>query len=180
MIGYYKDPERTDEVLRDGWFHTGDIGVVEDGFLKITDRKKEIFKTSGGKYVAPQLIENSLKESHLIEQCMVIGENRNFPAALVVPAFDGVRKWCSKHGINYTTDEDMIQDQRVVERIWKDVEKTNQGFGKWEQVKQIRLLPEMFTIEGGELTPTLKLKRKPILAKYASLIEDIYSASASS
>lgn len=174
MLGYYKDQEKTDEVLKNGWFHTGDIGIVEDGFLKITDRKKEIFKTSGGKYVAPQLIENSLKASPLIEQCMVIGESQRFPAALIVPSFDGLRTWCKKHEIAYTTDSEMICNEQIKARIWKDIEKTNEAFGKWEQVKEIRILPELFTIEGGELTPTLKLKRKPIMAKYADLCKEIY------
>jgi long-chain acyl-CoA synthetase len=175
MIGYYKDQEKTDEVLKNGWFHTGDIGVVEDGFLKITDRKKEIFKTSGGKYVAPQLIENSLKASPLIEQCIVIGESQRFPAALIAPSFDGLRTWCKKHNISYTTDAEMITNEKIKARIWRDVETTNQGFGKWEQVKEIRILPALFTIEGGELTPTLKLKRKPIMTKYAALVDEIYA-----
>lgn len=174
MIGYYKDEEKTNEVLNEGWFHTGDIGEVNDGFLRITDRKKEMFKTSGGKYVAPQVIENSLKESHLIEQAMVVGEGRKFPAALVVPSTEGMREWCRRHHIGYTTDAEMMQHERVVKRIWKDVDKTNSSLGKWEQIKKIKLIPEPFTIEGGELTPTLKLKRKPILAKYANEVEAFY------
>ena len=174
MIGYYKDEEKTKEILKDGWFHTGDIGELNNGFLKITDRKKEMFKTSGGKYVAPQLLENALKESHLIEQAMVVGEGRNFPAALIVPSFEGIREWCRRHKITYTSDAEMMTNERVVKRIWKDVDKTNSGFGKWEQIKKIKLLESQFTIEGGELTPTLKLRRKPILKKYAAEVDAFY------
>ncbi len=176
MLGYYKDEAKTKEVMTGEWFHTGDIGVIEDGFLKITDRKKEMFKTSGGKYVAPQLIENVLKESHLIEQAMVIGEGKNFPSALIVPSFDGIKEWCKRKSIKYTTNEEMLNDKRISDKIWRDVEKANNKFGKWEQVKKVKILSEPFTIEGGELTPTMKLKRKPILAKYQKEIEEIYSS----
>lgn len=176
MIGYYKNEEKTAEVLKDGWFHTGDIGEIDsEGFLSITDRKKEIFKTSGGKYIAPQIVENALKESVFVEQVIVVGEGKNFPAALIVPAFDSLKTWCKKHNIEYTTDADMIRNQKVIDRIWKDVEKLTQRFGKWEQVKKIDLLPEMWTIEGDELTPTLKLKRKEIHKKYSSQIEALYT-----
>lgn len=176
MMGYYKEPEKTNEVLMNGWFHTGDIGTVDkDGFLKITDRKKEIFKTSGGKYVAPQILENALKESILVEQVIVVGEGKNFPAALIVPSFDALKTWCKKHGISYTTDAEMIKNQQVVDRIWKDVEKANQRFGKWEQVKKFTLLPAMWTIENDELTPTLKLKRKQIHQRYTNDIEQLYA-----
>jgi long-chain acyl-CoA synthetase len=174
MLGYYKDEEKTAEVLKDGWFATGDIGIVDDGFLKITDRKKEMFKTSGGKYVAPQLLENDMKESILIEQILVVGDGQKFPAALIVPAFEALRTWCGKHGITYTTDEDMVTKKEIKDRIWKDVDKMNQRYGSWERIKQIRLLSSPFTIEGGELTPTMKLKRKVIHAKYAEVIEEIY------
>jgi len=177
MLGYYKDPEKTSEVMTGEWFHTGDIGEVEDGFLKITDRKKEMFKTSGGKYVAPQLIENVLKESHFIDQAMVVGDGRNFPSALIVPSFEGIREWCRRKHIPYTTDAEMIVLERIENRIWKDVLKANANFGKWEQVKKIKILMDPFTIEGGELTPTMKLKRKPILAKYQEEIEEIYKSS---
>lgn len=178
MIGYYKDPERTAEVLKDGWFSTGDIGELsDDGFLRITDRKKEIFKTSGGKYVAPQLIENTLKESILIEQVIVVGESRNFPAALIVPNFEALKTWCGRHDIPYTNPSEMIRHPKIEARIWRDVEKSNQRFGKWEQIKSMRLLDELFTIESGELTPTMKLKRKPIIQKYTTLIDSIYSNS---
>lgn len=175
MMGYYKDKERTDEVLKDGWFHTGDIGKFEDGFLKITDRKKEIFKTSGGKYVAPQLIENAMKASIFIEQIMVIGEGKKHPSALIVPAYETLKEWCKRHDINYTTDAEMIQDQRITDRIQEDIDEINANFGHWEQIKKVKFLKEQFTIEGGELTPTLKLRRKPILEKYQDVINTIYT-----
>lgn len=174
MMGYYKEPEKTAEVLKDGWFHTGDIGIMEDGFLKITDRKKEMFKTSGGKYVAPQLLENALKASIFIEQVMVIGEGEKHPSALVVPAPEAVEEWCKRHNHPYPGMENLGQDERIRTRIEQDVERLVEPFAQWERVKVIRLLPEPFSIEAGELTPTLKLKRKPIKARYADVIEGIY------
>ncbi|MDP4588035.1 MAG: long-chain fatty acid--CoA ligase [Flavobacteriales bacterium] len=174
MMGYYKDEEKTNEVLKDGWFHTGDIGVIENGFLRITDRKKEIFKTSGGKYVAPQLIENAMKASLFIEQIMVVGESQKHPSALIVPSFDSVKTWCKRHSIEYTTPAEMIQNEKVIQRIQKDIESINEQFGQWEQIKKVKYLSELFTVESGELTPTLKLKRKPIMAKYADIIASIY------
>lgn len=180
MMGYYKNEEKTAEVLRDGWFHTGDIGEMdEDGFLSITDRKKEIFKTSGGKYIAPQILENAIKESVLVEQVIVVGEGKNFPAALIVPSFEALRVWSKKHRIDYTTDSEMIKNQEIFDRIWQDVERLCGRFGKWEQVKKIVLLPELWTIEGDELTPTLKLKRKEIHQKYSREIESLYEESSS-
>ncbi len=175
MIGYYKDPEKTSEVLKDGWFHTGDIGEIHDGFLKITDRKKQIFKTSGGKYIAPQLLENALKESLFIEQCIVVGEGKKHPAALVVPSFEAVEEWCRRHDIKYEGPESIANDERITSRIQKDIEKSMQPFGNWERVKKVTYLTDPFTIEEGELTPTLKLKRKPILKKYGDLIEKMYA-----
>lgn len=175
MMGYYKNEDQTKEVLTDGWLHTGDIGEIdENGFLSITDRKKEIFKTSGGKYIAPQILENAIKESVLVEQVMVVGEGKNFPAALVVPAFDALRTWCKKHDIPYESDAAIIKNQQVADRIWQDVERLCLRFGQWERVKKITLLPAIWTIEGEELTPTLKLKRKEIHKKYGDLIEAIY------
>jgi long-chain acyl-CoA synthetase len=177
MTGYYKEPQLTREALdADGWLHTGDIGVLEDGFLRITDRKKEIFKTSGGKYIAPQMIENRLKENRFIEQAMVIGENRKFPAALIVPTAAFIKDYCTLKGIPYTNRIDILQEPRIVARIKISVDKLCAGLGHWEQVKKIALLPNEWTIEGGELTPSLKLKRKAILAKYASEVEGIYGA----
>jgi long-chain acyl-CoA synthetase len=179
MMGYYKEPEMTREVLGpDGWFHTGDIGRLDaDGFLFITDRKKEMFKTSGGKYVAPQVIENKLRASRFIEQAMVVGENRKFPAALIVPAFDFLKDWCERKGIPFTTREELVRDERVIARIKQEVDVANEGFGHWEQVKKIALLPADWSIDGGEFTPSMKLRRKPILAKYADAVERIYGGS---
>jgi long-chain acyl-CoA synthetase len=175
MMGYYKQPELTAEVMTGDWFHTGDIGVIEDGFIRITDRKKEMFKTSGGKYVAPQLIENELKASHLIEQSMVIGSGRKFPSAICILNEPGVKEWCSRHNIKFTTIEEMAQNQQVRDRVWKDVERANAGFGKWEQVKKIIIDTDEFTVNNGCLTPTFKVKRKPILAKYEEQIEALYA-----
>ena len=175
MMGYYKQPELTAEVMTGEWFHTGDIGVIEDGFIRITDRKKEMFKTSGGKYVAPQLIENELKASHLIEQSMVIGSGRKFPAAICILNEPGVKEWCSRHDIEYTSSKEMALNQQVRDRVWKDVERANSSFGKWEQVKKIIIDTDEFTVDNGCLTPTFKVKRKPILAKYEEQIEALYA-----
>ncbi len=177
MKGYYKNPEMTAEVIKDGWFHTGDIGIfVENRFLKITDRKKEMFKTSGGKYVAPQVLENKFKECPLIEQIMVIGENQKFPAALIVPNFEYIKVWSQEKGIAYTTDEAMSKNPEVIAAIEKDIKEFNKGFGNWEQVKTFKLMPAGWSIEGGELTPTLKLKRKAIMSKYEKMVNEIYAA----
>ena len=175
MMGYYKDQEKTDEVIKDGWFHTGDIGVIEDGFLRITDRKKEMFKTSGGKYVAPQLLENAIKGSRFVEQVVVIGESRKYPSALVVPDMVALEEWCKRHNRDCPAAADVPKDEEICARITADIENLVSSFASWERVKQVRVLPEPFSIDGGELTPTLKLKRKPILAKYADLIESIYA-----
>lgn len=175
MMGYYKAPELTAEVLRDGWFHTGDIGELRDGFLYITDRKKEMFKTSGGKYVAPQLIENALKESLFIEQCMVIGDGQKFPAALIVPEYTLLASWAERHKLGKLTPEQLREHPAVKELILKEIGKRNERFGKWEQVKAFRLLAQPFAIDRGEITPTLKLKRKAIMQNNHQLVEDIYS-----
>ena len=179
MMGYYKNPEKTAEVIKDGWFHTGDIGeFFEDRYLRITDRKKEMFKTSGGKYVAPQLLENKFKESFLIEQAMVVGEGQKFPAALVVPFFEALRDWCDENGVEYTSDHDIIKNPKVIAEYERQIKGFNQGFGKWEQVKQIVLMPKVWGIDTGELTPTLKLKRRVILKKYEKEVGGIYAAKA--
>jgi long-chain acyl-CoA synthetase len=177
MMGYYHEPELTAEVLTpDGWFHTGDIGeLTAEGFLRITDRKKEMFKTSGGKYVAPQLIENKLKASRFIEQAMVIGENRKFPAALIVPSFAFLKDYCALKGIPFTSNEQVVREPRIVDRIFAEVGKVNEGLGHWEQVKKIALLPNEWSVDGGEMTPKLSLRRKPILTKYAAVVEGIYA-----
>jgi long-chain acyl-CoA synthetase len=179
MLGYYKLPDATAEVIdTDGWFHTGDIGTFVDGkFLKITDRKKEIFKTSGGKYIVPQAMENKFKESRFIEQIIVIGENEKFPAALIVPGFAYAKEWAVKKGIDLGdgSNRSIAENAQVRERIQSDVNEFNKGFGNWEQIKKFELLDHEFSIDGGELTPTLKLKRKIILAKYQHEYKRIYS-----
>ncbi|WP_316791184.1 long-chain fatty acid--CoA ligase [Pedobacter frigoris] len=177
MKGYYMRDDLTAETIdSDGWFHTGDIGEIVNGrFLKITDRKKEIFKTAGGKYVAPQTIENKFKETPLVEQVMVLGENRKFPAALIVPNFAALKTWAAKKGIAYTSDEEMVKNPQVIEKFNQIVEYTCKDFGKWEQVKRIALLPKQWSIDGGELTPKLSLKRKVILEKNKDIIEKIYT-----
>ena len=177
MMGYYKRPDLTAEAIdKDGWFHTGDIGVwVENKYLKITDRKKEIFKTSGGKYVAPQPIENKMKESAFIEQMMVVGAEQKFAGALIVPAFSTLQEWCTKNGISYGKVQDIIRNPRVIELYKGIVEEYNQLFNHVEQVKKFELLDAEWNIDGGELTPTLKLKRKVIMEKYRDAIERIYN-----
>ena len=176
MMGYYKRPDLTAEVIKNGWFHTGDIGVMIDNkFLKITDRKKEIFKTSGGKYVAPQPIENKMKESKWIEQMMVTGAEQKFTGALIVPAFNALKEWCGEHGIEYTGNEKIIRNEKIINLIKDTVERYNQNFNQVEQIKKFELLPYEWSVEGGELTPTLKLKRKVIMEKYKNAIERIYT-----
>ena len=176
MMGYYKDPEQTSEVLKDGYFHTGDIGEIDvDGFLRITDRKKEMFKTSGGKYVAPQLLENAMKQSRFIEQIMVVGDGEKMPAALVQPNWEFVAEWSRKKGKNISADLKVAsQDQVLIDRIMKEIDKQNVRFGKWEMIKKIELTPDIWTIEGGHLTPTMKMKRKVIKAKYIDLYNKMY------
>jgi long-chain acyl-CoA synthetase len=174
MKGYYNRPDATAEAIVDGWLHTGDIGNLKDGFLTITDRKKEVFKTAGGKYVSPQVLENKFKESVYIEQIAVIGENRRFPAALIVPNFEKLKDWASKNGVSYTKPQEIIKDSKVFDKIFSEVERLNKDFGQWEKVKRIALLPKEFSIDGGELTPKLSLKRKVILQKYVKEIEEIY------
>jgi long-chain acyl-CoA synthetase len=176
MQGYYKDPEKTAEVMTGDYFHTGDIGEIDtDGFLKITDRKKEMFKTSGGKYVAPALIENQLKQSRFIEQVMVIGEGEKMPAALIQPNFEFIKDWIERKKKNMaTTLEAICASDIVKQRIQKEIDETNKHFGKWEQVKKFELTPEIWSIDAGHLTPTMKMKRKVIKEKYKDLIEKIY------
>lgn len=177
MLGYYNRPDLTAEVIdSEGWFHTGDIGTLQDGVhLKITDRKKEIFKTSGGKYIAPQAVENKFKESAFIEQIMVIGENQRFPAAIIVPSMTHLQKWCEIKGIPWTNATEAIRRPEVIERITKEVEELNQQFAQYEQIKKFELLDKEWTIDSGELTATLKLRRKIILEKYKSLVDKIYA-----
>ena len=177
MMGYYKDEQLTSEVMTDDFFHTGDIGEFDnDGFLKITDRKKEMFKTSGGKYIAPQLIENTMKQSRFIEQIMVIGDGQKMPAAFIQPSFDFVKEWAKIHKINIgTTNAEIISSTKVIERIQEEVDQLNEKFGNWEKIKRFELTPDVWSIEGGHLTPTLKLKRKVVMEKYKDLFNKIYN-----
>lgn len=177
MIGYYNLPEVTKEVMKDGWFHTGDIGEFQEGrFLKITDRKKEIFKTSGGKYIVPQVMENKFKESRFIEQIMVVGEGQKFPSALIVPSFAFIKEWAKRKNVELGdgSNEAISRNQAVIERIQEEVNHYNTKFGRWEQLKNVQLLSKEFTVEGDELTPTLKLKRKNIMEINADVISKIY------
>ncbi len=175
MLGYYKDPKMTAEVLINGYFHTGDIGEIDaDGFLKITDRKKQMFKTSGGKYVAPQLLENKFKQSPFIEQIMVVGEGEKMPAALIQPNYDYLYEWAEKNQITYGENSDIVMDPRVLEKYQEEVDQANAHFAKWEKVKQFRLTPEVWNVDDGHLTPTMKLRRKIIKEKYLHLYNDIY------
>ena len=178
MMGYYNLPEKTaEEIDAEGWFHTGDIGeFIEGKFLKITDRKKEMFKTSGGKYIAPQVMENKFKESRFIEQIMVIGENQKMPAALIVPAFEFIREWAKNKKIDIgTTNADIDNNETVKKRIDKEVDRLNKHFGKWEQIKRFELVDHAWTQETGELTPTLKPKRKVLLENHIDLYNRIYN-----
>jgi long-chain acyl-CoA synthetase len=180
MMGYYKNQEATNEVFdAEGWFCTGDIGTFQEGkFLKITDRKKEIFKTSGGKYIVPQAMENRLKQSRFIEQAMVIGEGEKFPAVFIVPNMAFVKEWAQRHDLDFSqlSNEEIITNDTLIDRINKEITQINLEYGSWEQLKKVKLLGHEFTIEGGELTPTLKFKRKKILEKYQAQYQQIYTA----
>ena len=177
MQGYYKDPEKTAETIIDGYLHTGDIGEIDaDGFLKITDRKKELFKTSGGKYIAPQLIENQMKQSLFIEQIMVIGEGQKMPAALIQPAFEYIETWAQENNVPIGDNmESICQNETLIEAIQKDITTHNQNFGKWEQIKKFELTPDVWSIDDGHLTPTMKVKRKVVKEKYKALSDKIYA-----
>ncbi len=175
MMGYYKDKKQTDEVMIDGYFHTGDIGEIDgDGFLKITDRKKEMFKTSGGKYVAPQLLENRFKQSRFIEQIMVVGEGEKMPAALIQPDFKFLHEWATKHGITIPENSDIVLNEKVLARYQEEVDEANEKFAKWEKVKVFKLTPDVWNINDGHLTPTMKLRRKIVKEKYMNLYNDMY------
>ncbi len=178
MLGYYKRKDLTDESIdAEGYYHTGDIGeIIDERYLKITDRKKEIFKTSGGKYIAPQMIENKLKESRFIEQVMVIGEGQKYASALVVPSFETVREWASRKGIDLGDGEKarIATEPQVKKRIMEEVRKVNSSLAKYETIKKIEIIPEEWTIERGEITPKLSLKRKVIMEKYSAAVERIY------
>jgi long-chain acyl-CoA synthetase len=174
MLGYYKDKELTNKTIINGYLHTGDIGEIdEEGFLTITDRKKEIFKTSGGKYIAPTALECELKQSRFIEQIMVIGEGEKMPAALIQPNFEFVKEWAERHHYIIT---DVSSDENLINRIQKEVNFYNQKFGKWEQIKKFEITPDEWSIEAGHLTPTMKMKRKVIKEKYKYLHKKIYNS----
>src|SRR5690606_11614378 len=175
MKGYYKHPELTAEVIKDGWLHTGDIGtLIENRFFKITDRKKELFKTSGGKYVAPQPIENKMKESKFIEQIIVVGSERKFVGALIVPAFNMVREWMKENNLPEMSNEEIVKNDKVHELFRSVLDHHNKSINKVEQIKKFVLLPKEWSVDGGEMTPKLSLRRKVILEKYAAEIESIY------
>jgi long-chain acyl-CoA synthetase len=176
MKGYYKQPHLTDEVMDNDWFKTGDIGIlIDDQFLKITDRKKEMFKTSGGKYVAPLPIESKLKESMYIETVMVIGAEQKYTGALIVPSYSNLKVWCKENNILYTTEEEIIKNTKVIE-FYKDlVESFNKYFNNVEQIKKFELLPHDWTVDTGELTPKMSLKRKVIMEKYRGSVQRIYN-----
>lgn len=175
MQGYYKQPELTAEVIKDGYFHTGDIGVIDkDGFLKITDRKKEMFKTSGGKYIAPQLIENRIKQSFFIENLMVVGDGEKMPGALIQPSFEYGMEWAKRKGLNINNNTELVNNERFINRIQKEIDKVNEDLGSWEKIKRFELIDTLWSIDGGELTPTLKMKRKNIKEKYMHLYLKIY------
>jgi long-chain acyl-CoA synthetase len=175
MMGYYKKPEWTAECIEDGWFKTGDIGMMIGKFLKITDRKKEIFKTSGGKYVAPLAIENKLKESRFIENIMVVGAGEKFVGALIIPSFVNLKAWCSENAINFNNGQTIL-DPKVTELYENEIRRYDQFFNHVEQVKKFELLPNEWSVETGELTPKLSLRRKVILEKNKDALRNIYSS----
>jgi len=177
MKGYYNQPQATAEAIdAEGWFHTGDIGILAEGkFLKITDRKKEIFKTSGGKYIAPQMMENKFKESRFIEQLIVIGENQKMPAAFIVPAIDYIKTWAKENNLSIgETQEEIVKNPLVIAQIQKEIDQFNSFFGDWEKVKRFELTTVQWGVATGEMTPTLKLKRKVIMEKHKDLFAKIY------
>jgi long-chain acyl-CoA synthetase len=180
MLGYYRNPEATLHAIDpEGWFHTGDTGgIIRDGFLQINGRLSDIFKTSGGKFVAPQPIENKMKESPFIEHIMVVGDNQKFTAAIIQPKFEFIRKWAEDKNLTLNSPEEIFHSDEVKKRIWKEIQKYNKKFGHIEQIKKIALVPDIWSVETGELTPTMKVKRKFLLEKYKDQIKQIYDAPA--
>lgn len=179
MMGYYKDEAMTKEVIEpDGYFHTGDIGKLKDNWLYITDRKKEIFKLSSGKYIAPQAIENMFKESMFIEQLMVIGENQKFASAIIAPNFHFLHNWAQKHSFKFRDNKELIEDKRVLDRFQQEVSELNKGLGQVEQIKRFKLVTDNWTPEEGVMSPTMKLKRKVLAEKYKDLMEEIFAVDA--
>ena len=174
MMGYYKNETLTNETIKNGYLHTGDIGTLDkDGFLKITDRKKEMFKTSGGKYIAPAVLESELKQSRFIEQVMIIGESQKMPAALIQVNFDFVHEWARRHQHEIN---DVTSDLKLIFRIQKEIDKYNRKFGQWEQIKKFEITQDEWTIDAGHLTPTMKMRRKIIKEKYTKLFQKIYNS----
>jgi long-chain acyl-CoA synthetase len=177
MKGYYKEPELTKEAIdKDGWFHTGDIGRIEpEGQLKITGRKKSMFKTAMGKYISPELIENKFKESSFVDSIVVLGENQKFAAALIVPDFDYLKSWCTVKDIKYTSNKEMIELPRIKKRIQKEIDNYNKSFGKTEQIMKFELMDALWSIETGELTANMKLKRDFICKKYKTQVDKLFN-----
>lgn len=179
MVGYYKRPDLTAETVVNGWLKTGDVGTWVEyrgaKYLKITDRVKELFKTSGGKYIAPQQIENKMKEIPFVEQIMAVGENRNYVTALIVPNFLNLTEWCTKNGVAAGSPEEMVKKPEIQKLFREYIDEKNKNFGQWETIKKFELMPNEWSIEGGELTPTMKVKRKIVNEKYKDLIEKMYS-----
>ena len=177
MKGYYKDPEQTRLAIdENGFFHTGDKGEFdEDGMLKITGRIKEIFKDSMGKFISPALIENKFAESNWIGNMMVVGENQKFAAALIVPNFEQLKHWCKENGLVYTTDSEMTENKTVIRRFREEVDAYNRFFGDFEQIKRFKLLDHEWTVDSGELTPSLKIRRKVIAARYKDVIDRLFA-----
>jgi long-chain acyl-CoA synthetase len=180
MQGYYNKPEATAEAIdRDRWFHTGDVGIIDaEGFLVITDRKKDIIVTSGGKKIAPQPIENVMKTNPLIGEVVMIGNKRNFPSALIVPNFETLQKWAREHGVSAASSEDLVRDPRVVALYDQTIKELTKDLAQFERIKKIALLPREFSLEAGELTPTLKVKRKVVEQKYKEVIDRLYEDAA--
>lgn len=177
MLGYYKDDDKTAEVIKDGFFHTGDKGEFDkDGFLKITGRTKEMFKTSGGKYVVPPLLEGELKQSLFIEQIMVVGEGEKMPAAIIQPNFEYIKDWAKEQNISFTSNQELVENEKVIQQIQEAVDQCNKHFGKWEQIKRFELTSKEWSIDGGELTPTMKMKRSVIKNIYKDLYDKIYKS----
>ena len=173
MMGYYKNEEMTNKTIINGYLHTGDIGTIDkEGFLKITDRKKEMFKTSGGKYIAPAVLESELKQSRFIEQIMIIGEGEKMPAALIQVNFDFAKEWANRKQLNAET---ILYNEKFVNRIQKEIDFHNQKFGKWEQIKRFQITDDEWTVDAGHLTPTMKMRRKIIKEKYKKLYQKIYN-----
>jgi long-chain acyl-CoA synthetase len=177
MLGYYNKPEATrDAFTDDGWFKTGDIGRVdEDGFLYITDRKKELFKTSGGKYIAPSPVEQAIKTSRFVNQVVLVGNERKFPAALIVPNFEQLTNYAKLKNLDLKTPHEFCENSRIINLLEREVEKLTNNLSQYEKVKKIALLENELTVEGGELTPTLKVKRRVVDEKYKSEIDKIYA-----